>query len=58
METETMGRVLVTAKIENLADLYIRRRGLLLADGSTDEVNDARWIRESHALDVTRMIRS
>lgn len=32
METETMGKVLVTAKIENLEDLYQVKRGLLPDD--------------------------
>jgi len=32
METETMGRVTVTAKVENLGDLYLVHKGLLPAD--------------------------
>ncbi|MHB1556521.1 MAG: hypothetical protein ACYC61_03455 [Isosphaeraceae bacterium] len=32
METETMGKVLVTAKIENLGDLYKAKLGLLADD--------------------------
>src|SRR5438132_8035889 len=35
VETETMGRVLVKAKIENAGDLYLAEKGLL----STDQVH-------------------
>jgi predicted aspartyl protease len=42
METETMGRVLVTAKIENLGDLFMMNRGDLPPGGvRTIEVDDA-----------------
>ena len=33
METETMGKVLVTAKVENLDDLVLARNGIRPADG-------------------------
>jgi len=32
MESQTMGKVLVTAKIENLEDLYLAKKGLLPDD--------------------------
>ncbi len=32
METQTVGRILVTAKVESLADLYMVEKGLLPAD--------------------------
>jgi clan AA aspartic protease len=42
METETMGKVLVTAKIENLEDLYSVRKGRLTTpELRSIEVNDA-----------------
>ncbi len=43
METETMGRVLVTAKIENSGDLYLRVERTSPADQACKsiEVNDA-----------------
>ncbi len=42
METETMGKVLVPAKIENLEDLYNVRKGLLTAvELRSIEVSDA-----------------
>jgi predicted aspartyl protease len=42
MGIDTMGKVFVTAKIENLKDLYDVRRGLLTADELRSiEVNDA-----------------
>jgi predicted aspartyl protease len=42
METEAMGRVLVTAKIENLEDLYLAKKGHLLAERVRQvEVQDA-----------------
>jgi clan AA aspartic protease len=42
MEAATMGKVLVTAKIENLADLFRVEQGLLDAEQArTVEVNDA-----------------
>jgi predicted aspartyl protease len=42
METPTMGKVLVTAKIENLEDLYSAKRGLLPDDQVRRiEVHDA-----------------
>ena len=42
METPTMGKVLVTAKIENLEDLYRRKKGLLADDQVRRiEVHDA-----------------
>src|SRR4051812_28024587 len=42
METNAMGRVLVTAKIENLGDLYDLQKGRLPADQvRTVEVTDA-----------------
>ena len=42
METETMGRVTVTAKIENTDDLALAKKGLLPADQVRSvEVNDA-----------------
>ena len=42
METATMGKVLVAAKIENLEDLYMVRKGLLPANQvRTVEVTDA-----------------
>jgi len=44
METETMGRVTVAAKIENLGDLFMASKGLLPADQVRSiEVNDA-WV--------------
>lgn len=42
MSLETMGKVLVTAKVENLEDLFNSKKGLLPAAGvRTVEVNDA-----------------
>jgi predicted aspartyl protease len=42
METETMGRVTVAAKIENLGDLFMASKGLLPADQVRSiEVTDA-----------------
>lgn len=42
METATMGKVLVTARIENLEDLYGVKKGLLAADQVRSvEVQDA-----------------
>ena len=42
METDTMGKVLVTAKIENAGDLYLKSKGLLPAvELPSIEVNDA-----------------
>ena len=42
METNTMGRVTVTAKVENLGDLVLVERGLLPADQVRSiEINDA-----------------
>jgi clan AA aspartic protease len=42
METETMGRVTVKAKIENLGDLFMAARGLLPADQVRNlEIGDA-----------------
>jgi predicted aspartyl protease len=42
METDTMGRVIVTAKIENLGDLHLVETGYLPADQVRSvEVNDA-----------------
>jgi clan AA aspartic protease len=42
MDTDTMGRVTVLAKIENLADLIMVRKGLLTADQVRSiEVSDA-----------------
>jgi len=42
MGSTTMGKVLVTAKIENLADLYLVRQGLTPAENVRSvEVNDA-----------------
>ncbi|MFI5454272.1 MAG: retroviral-like aspartic protease family protein [Isosphaerales bacterium] len=42
METETMGRVTVAAKIENLGDLFMASKGLLPADQVRSiEVSDA-----------------
>ena len=42
METQTMGKVLVTAKIEHMGDLYDVRKGSLAAEKvRTVEVSDA-----------------
>ncbi len=42
MGIDTMGRVTVTAKVENLGDLILVERGLLPADQARSiEVNDA-----------------
>jgi hypothetical protein len=42
MGADTIGRVLVTARIENLSDLYKSREGTLSPDGvRTVEVSDA-----------------
>ncbi len=42
MESEVMGKVIVTAKIENLGDIEIRERGLIPAEEvSSVEVHDA-----------------
>jgi predicted aspartyl protease len=42
METATMGKVLVSAKIENLEDLFAAKKGLLAADQVRKvEVHDA-----------------
>ena len=42
MGIETMGKVLVTAKVENLSDLYMVNRGFLSADNVRHvEVSDA-----------------
>lgn len=42
MESEVMGKVIVTAKIENLGDIELRERGLIPAEEvSSVEVHDA-----------------
>jgi hypothetical protein len=42
METQTAGRILVTAKIESLSDLYMVEKGLLPPDQVRSvEVHDA-----------------
>jgi len=50
METSTMGRVLVSGKIENLSDYSKMEEGTLPADQVRSvEVSEAWWIRGRHS---------